>query len=188
MNTYKNKKIEALKLRKIGLSFDNIAKKLEISKSTIYSWTKNIILTSQQIKLLRNRPNLLYDGGKKKGSLSKKRILMGEKLWKEYQKEKTNEINRRWRTKNWKKYKNRHSEIKKNAVKYKGGKCIQCKYDKDLKKLIFHHKNSLEKEFTISNCNYKWERIKKELDKCILLCDSCHSKLHWIERKQNMVV
>jgi UV DNA damage repair endonuclease len=43
----------------------------------------------------------------------------------------------------------------------------------------FHHINHEEKEYTVSKMTgYKWERIKKEIDKCIMICAVCHRKLH----------
>ena len=43
----------------------------------------------------------------------------------------------------------------------------------------FHHINHEEKENTISKMTgYRWEKIKAEIDKCIMLCAVCHRKLH----------
>ena len=65
------------------------------------------------------------------------------------------------------------------AVEYKGGKCQQCGYSKCKRNLCFHHTAPNEKDFTISsNHCFSWEKIKKELDKCILLCMNCHGEVH----------
>lgn len=66
------------------------------------------------------------------------------------------------------------------AIAYKGGKCEHCGYCKCDKALEFHHRDPSEKDFGIS---YKGEtrsfdRIKVELDKCILLCANCHREEH----------
>jgi plasmid maintenance system killer protein len=66
--------------------------------------------------------------------------------------------------------------IKKHAVKYKGGKCQQCGYKKCLAALEFHHRNSKYKDRAIPFC--KWKDLKKELDKCDLLCANCHREVH----------
>lgn len=72
----------------------------------------------------------------------------------------------------------RRWKIKRQAVEYKGGKCLKCGYDRCLRALQFHHRESDKKEFVISRGTYSWERIKIELDKCDLLCSNCHVELH----------
>ena len=71
-------------------------------------------------------------------------------------------------------------QIKKWAIEYKGGKCEKCGYDKCIEALDFHHTDSTPKDFAISDRNLKldWEDIKKELDKCKLLCSNCHREEH----------
>lgn len=77
------------------------------------------------------------------------------------------------------KVKRRRKKIKILAVIYKGGKCKKCGYDKYFENLEFHHKDPSKKEFTIAKkCNNKWQTIKKELDKCMILCSTCHRELH----------
>ena len=74
----------------------------------------------------------------------------------------------------------RKIEIKEKSIKYLGGKCSanNCGYNKCKSALEFHHLNPKEKEFTISGSHcYSWGRIKKELDKCILLCANCHREI-----------
>lgn len=75
--------------------------------------------------------------------------------------------------------------IKEKAVEYKGGKCELCGYDKCVDALEFHHKNPNEKDFGISSGETRsWEKIKKELDKCIMLCANCHREIHSKEHKE----
>ena len=66
---------------------------------------------------------------------------------------------------------------KERAVQYKGGKCQHCGYDKCNEALEFHHINPEEKDFGMGE-HMSWERTKKELDKCILLCANCHREEH----------
>lgn len=73
-------------------------------------------------------------------------------------------------------------KMKEKALKYKGNKCSQCGYDKCSSALEFHHENENEKEFSISHTNAKWDLLKQELDKCILVCANCHREIHY---KQN---
>lgn len=73
----------------------------------------------------------------------------------------------------------RRKQVKEKAVEYKGGSCVRCGYNKCIHALVFHHKNPAKKEFLISgNHCYAWERIKRELDKCVLLCHNCHTEVH----------
>ena len=68
---------------------------------------------------------------------------------------------------------------KKKAINLLGGKCMLCGYNKCLSALTFHHKNPSEKEFEIGLIkDYSWKKVKKELDKCDLLCFNCHMELH----------
>lgn len=75
--------------------------------------------------------------------------------------------------------KTRRYRIKKMAVAYKGGKCEKCGFDGNIASLQFHHIDQKNKEFVISSTHNKaWINIKKELDKCQLLCANCHMALH----------
>lgn len=71
------------------------------------------------------------------------------------------------------------NSTKKRCVEYKGGSCECCGYKKSLFSLDFHHRNPLEKEFSISGkLSWRWEKLRKELDKCNLLCRNCHGEHH----------
>lgn len=70
---------------------------------------------------------------------------------------------------------------KQKAVDYKGGRCVSCGYNNCLSALEFHHINPGEKE--LYNSHWTFERNKKELDKCILLCANCHREKHAEMRK-----
>lgn len=51
--------------------------------------------------------------------------------------------------------------------------------------LDFHHRNEKDKDKGISHAVYYWglERLKKEIEKCDVICANCHRKLHWVEPK-----
>lgn len=69
--------------------------------------------------------------------------------------------------------------IKVWSLDYKGSKCSCCGYDKCAEALDFHHLNPQEKEFLISDRDLNnWKTIKKELDKCIVVCANCHREIH----------
>ena len=70
-------------------------------------------------------------------------------------------------------------KLKIKAVQYMGGKCKLCGYDRCYDALDFHHTNESEKRFNFSqHFNRKWETLKPELDKCILVCATCHREIH----------
>lgn len=74
----------------------------------------------------------------------------------------------------------RKRNLKEQAIIYKGGKCVKCGYDKCQAALQFHYLNKDEKEFSLSHCALtSFEKVKKELDKCILLCANCHAEIHF---------
>ncbi|EBS4516540.1 hypothetical protein DQT32_03855 [Salmonella enterica subsp. enterica serovar Braenderup] len=75
---------------------------------------------------------------------------------------------------------NYRRELKIKAVEYKGGKCAFCGYNKSISALEFHHTDPNEKDFGIATKGTirKFEAIKKELDKCIMLCANCHREEH----------
>lgn len=72
--------------------------------------------------------------------------------------------------------------IKKQLVKYKGGQCSICGYDKSLNALQFHHLDSSNKDFTLAaaynNGHFDMNKLYQEVDKCILVCANCHAELH----------
>lgn len=59
-------------------------------------------------------------------------------------------------------------------------RCIVCG-EKDIACLDFHHLK--DKEFNISNeiRNLSIENLKKEINKCVVLCSNCHRKLHYYD-------
>lgn len=74
----------------------------------------------------------------------------------------------------------RRKKIKQMAIDYKGGCCEKCGYNKCNEALEFHHLDPSKKDFGISSnghCN-SWEKVKKELDKCIMVCANCHREIH----------
>ncbi len=73
----------------------------------------------------------------------------------------------------------RRRKIKTMSIEYKGGKCQICGYKKYQGALELHHIKSSEKEFGIGDKGYtrSWEKVKAELDKCILLCANCHREV-----------
>jgi hypothetical protein len=76
--------------------------------------------------------------------------------------------------------------FKEKCVEYKGGKCELCGYNKYIGALEFHHKDPTKKDLQISKVRGRSfnDKIKKELDKCQILCCNCHREMHFIENKK----
>ena len=70
---------------------------------------------------------------------------------------------------------------KERIVKAMGGRCVCCGYLRCTRALALHHLIPGEKEFALSKLTSSpksWDRIVKELRKCIMVCHNCHSEIH----------
>jgi 5-methylcytosine-specific restriction endonuclease McrA len=73
----------------------------------------------------------------------------------------------------------RRFRAKAAAIKLLGGKCKKCGWHGNQAAMQFHHINPDEKDFIIGNVgNKSWDSIKKEMQKCVLLCANCHMIEH----------
>lgn len=73
----------------------------------------------------------------------------------------------------------KHRNNKKRAVEYKGGKCERCGYDRCIDALEFHHIDPNQKDKSFGNMKLmRWDKQKKELELCILVCANCHREIH----------
>ena len=84
----------------------------------------------------------------------------------------------------------RNAKRKQWAVTLLGGECKICGYKKSLSALTFHHRYPKEKDFDIGPAlgNKPVIIIKKELQKCNLLCFNCHMEEEEIRREENVCV
>ena len=76
-------------------------------------------------------------------------------------------------------------KVKYDLIQYKGGKCEKCGYDKieNQNVFTFHHLDPSQKDMGLSSSIRDISILKKEADKCILLCCRCHAELHNDENK-----
>ena len=107
----------------------------------------------------------------------------------EKRKEYAQQYNREWYKKNKEEQKNKvrdrerlifewFQNLKSQLV------CTQC-HERHIACLEFHHLDPSKKERAISimiNNGWSQENVKKEIDKCIVLCSNCHKKIHWEKR------
>ncbi len=100
--------------------------------------------------------------------------------------ERRREYHKMWYQKNRKHRINQIIEYKKRIFewvkRYKEER--GCKYcgEKFWACLEFHHKNK-DKEFIISNARNGsgFSRLKKEIEKCDIVCANCHRKIHFLD-------
>lgn len=177
-------KEKILELRNSGKKYDEIQAELKCSKGTIsYHCKKNGLggndrrdtLTVDEISSL----NVFYkihtiEECMVEFNISKSTVVKHTKN--KSVKLTDDEIKKR----NYNKVKVHRQKIKEKAVEYKGGKCSNCGYNKCIWAFEFHHLDPSEKDFGISKYStLSWNRIKVELDKCIMLCANCHRELHY---------
>ena len=74
----------------------------------------------------------------------------------------------------------RRKKLKEKAIEFKGGKCKVCGYSRCSEALEFHHIGNNKKDFGIAAKGYtrSWDKVKKEIEKCLLLCANCHREIH----------
>ncbi len=172
----KELKNNIIKLYKEGKTMPYICKALNVSKATVsyqinkegISRFKNPVEITED---LLNKMQIRYEECKNLSIVSKEFGVSINRL--KY-------LNRRETKTGYEVLKNRRYRIKKLLVEYKGNKCKICGYDKCLSALEFHHLEPENKDFTISyNTKYNnLDILKKEVDKCILVCANCHREIH----------
>lgn len=76
--------------------------------------------------------------------------------------------------------KKRRKFLKQKAVEYKGDVCQLCGYKHCVDALDFHHLNESKKRFGLSQngITRSWQKVKEELDKCVIVCANCHREVH----------
>ena len=77
--------------------------------------------------------------------------------------------------------KTRQRKMKASAVEYKGGVCVDCGGTFHPCVYDFHHVDPSQKDFNLAKykCLAEFsDKVKAELDKCVLLCSNCHRLRH----------
>ena len=91
------------------------------------------------------------------------------------------------------KHKSKRLAYRISSANYKNNKCEICGLERntidDLEMFDFHHTDRSNKSFELGDKieDRKWEDIKKELDKCMMLCANCHRKQHLYTKKPEIV-
>lgn len=80
--------------------------------------------------------------------------------------------------------------IKISFLEFYGGKCSNCSYNKCIRALEFHHKDENLKSFEITTNMLTINsipKLRKELDKTIILCSNCHKELHFKKSNNKLI-
>ena len=108
--------------------------------------------------------------------------------WKEYMRNYQRSWHQRHKEKRLAKAYERKGAIRDYIQKMKSQlRCVDCG-QRHPATLHFHHRNSENKAFNIGEAvekGFSLDRIKKEIEKCIVLCANCHFKRHYNMRNQN---
>ncbi len=72
----------------------------------------------------------------------------------------------------------RRFRVKAAGVKYLGGRCNRCGWDNHIVGFDFHHLHNKDFVISMNAASRTWDKIKEELDKCELLCATCHRLEH----------
>lgn len=154
-----------------GLSLNRISKETGKSLTTIRYWAKKHGLKSNYVEF-----NIKDYGTHRDCPRCKKSVLVDE-FYSRRNKENSSTYCRRCTSDQ---VLERVRKFKSMMIEYKGGKCVRCGYDRYQGALEFHHIDPSKKDFTLSRLkmNKFDDRVRGELDKCILVCSNCHREIH----------
>lgn len=179
-------KEEILKLRKEGKNYNEICELLNCSKGTVSYHCNNNSIGGNYVSNVREKLteveieelNIYYkdhsiDECVVKFNIGRSTVIKYTKN--KYVKLSVDELKDR----NYNKVKTHRQKLKEKSISYKGGSCEKCGYNRCNSALEFHHLDPNKKDFGIGTYSVlSWDKIKEELDKCILLCANCHRELH----------
>jgi len=72
----------------------------------------------------------------------------------------------------------RRKRRKDDLIALKGGRCVDCGYDRSSSALQFHHREGTQKDFILSTFTGSTRRLLAEAEKCDLVCANCHRVRH----------
>ena len=173
-------KLQVVQLKKLGKTYSEISDELGIGKGSVSNICKEAGLGQTYIELTSDKIEecqKLYD---EIGNIKEVAKLINIS----YNRLRNVIISKTITSKSsYECVKTHRHNVKEELVQYKGGKCEICGYNKCLGALDFHHLDPNQKDFAISNSNiYKnLDKLKEEIDKCILVCANCHREIHYKE-------
>lgn len=168
-------KLKVIQLKQSGMTYSQISEQLGISKGSISTIIKEAGLgVSKPVEITEELLGKIQERYNEIGNIKK----VAEEFHISYRRlAKIKSFSRKTKS-NYEYVKDSRVKKKLVLVEYKGGKCERCGYSKCIHALEFHHLNPLEKDFNISSSSKPIEELKKEVDKCQLLCANCHREVH----------
>lgn len=170
-------KEKLLELIELGYSQRDLSKKLETSQGNIKYWLKKFDIKTKY--KIHNKDKHLIDGGKVCPKC--KELKDTSDFYKRYDSNR-NDFSGYCKGCSNNYHTNRVKEVKIKMIIYKGGKCCDCNLDyKNTHYCVFdfHHLDPDTKDPNFKRIKYqKWDKIKDEIDKCVLLCSNCHRTRH----------
>ena len=169
-------KEQVIKLRRKGLTYNEIRDITKVKNATISDIVRPLNLGGNSIKKLT--PELIEEIQTKYNEIGNLKKVVKlyhisfERLSKVIKNDKKKKVSNTEAVESWRK------RQKKALVEYKGGKCQCCGYSKCIEALEFHHLDPNIKSFTISGKSKSFNSLKSEVDKCILVCSNCHKEIH----------
>lgn len=173
-----------IQLRKEGLRYEEIKQRVNCAYSTISYHCKNAGIDSDNLNRQPSSDEIekwqaYYDSGVSIKDVAEKfnwcfatirkyLITRSRQKYNSYKEIKESRVRNvlSWRRR-----------IRDELITYAGGKCRICDYDKCKRALEFHHTDPLTKSFTLSSVSNSFESMRKEVDKCILVCANCHREI-----------
>lgn len=89
---------------------------------------------------------------------------------------------RRRNAKTYRYQKKQRSRLRAELLASRGGRCLDCGYDRAPAALEFHHPDARSKDFTLSSVSSVPARVWAEAAKCDLVCANCHRRRHLADR------
>lgn len=172
-----------IKLRSEGMKYTDIIKETGCSKATVSKYCMQAGLSEKSKKIDEITPEILELAQKRYEELGNIKKVAKE-LHVSYQRLVDAGLQLKIKTKKQRKegeltpQATCAQKTKLKAIEYKGGKCVICGYNKSVRALQFHHVDPSQKDFGISGSTKSFEKLKPELDKCVLVCANCHAEIH----------
>lgn len=175
---------EILKLRKQGMTYEEIKHALNVSKNIVsFFCRKNGLsypintqkVSDEEIKKMQEFYNEHKSLRKTAKKFNRDKATVIKYIKTEKREKMSDDDFKKSKSKNVVSWRQR---TKLKLVEHKGGKCKECGYSKCVQALEFHHLDPKEKDFTVSGKSWSFEKLKREVDKCVLVCNRCHTEIH----------